>query len=156
METARSLASAVALPEPLSPESGLKRKSSISNADRKRRRLSSQEDHISSQVFDHTGERNPIRRGGGRTEDRKRGQRLFGALLGTLSQSSSTPSQKRREDIEKRQQAKLKQQEEEYDELKRKKREELISARRKEQRLYEKEAVCLPAVCAGRIIYGGA
>jgi hypothetical protein len=37
-------------------------------------------------------------------EDRKRGQRLFGGLLGTLSQSSSSAAQRRRADIEKKQQ----------------------------------------------------
>lgn len=43
-------------------------------------------------------------------EERKRGQRLFGGLLSTLSQSSSNGQQKRRQEIEKRQQEKAKQQ----------------------------------------------
>jgi hypothetical protein len=75
-------------------------------------------------------------------EERKRGQRLFGALLGTLSQRSSTAAQKRRADIDQRQQAKLKLQDEEYGELKRKKRDDIIAERRSRQREAEKEAVC--------------
>lgn len=89
-------------------------------------------------------ERRPGRQNSG-AEERKRGQRLFGALLGTLSQSSSTAAQKRRADIEKRQQDKLKLQDEEYDELKRKKREELTQVRRKEQRVYDRESVSRPS-----------
>lgn len=74
-------------------------------------------------------------------EERKRGQRLFGALIGTLSQSSSSTAQKRREDIERKQHAKLKLQAEEYDEKKRKRYEELIAIRRQEQRKYDKQSV---------------
>jgi hypothetical protein len=77
-------------------------------------------------------------------EERKRGQRLFGALLGTLSQSSSTTAQKRRADIEQRQQTKLKLQDEEYGEVKRKKREDMIAERRSRQRGVEREAVRFP------------
>ncbi|TVY81705.1 hypothetical protein LSUE1_G002302 [Lachnellula suecica] len=43
-------------------------------------------------------------------EERKRGQRLFGGLLSTLSQSTPNGQQKRRQEIEKRQQEKAKQQ----------------------------------------------
>lgn len=43
-------------------------------------------------------------------EEKKRGQRLFGGLLSTLSQSTSSGQQKRRQDIEKRQAEKAKQQ----------------------------------------------
>lgn len=43
-------------------------------------------------------------------EERKRGQRLFGGLLSTLSQSSTGTHQKRRQDIEKRQQEKAQRQ----------------------------------------------
>jgi hypothetical protein len=67
---------------------------------------------------------------------------LFGSLLGTLSQAPSTAAQQRRADIERKQQAKLKSQEAEYDEGRRKKLEDLATARRKEQRVYERSAVC--------------
>ena len=74
-------------------------------------------------------------------EERKRGQRLFGALLGTLSQSSSSTAQKRRTDIEKKQQAKLKLQAEEQDEKKKLKLEALLMVRRREQRKFDKQSV---------------
>ena len=74
-------------------------------------------------------------------EERKRGQRLFGALLGTLSQSSSSTAQMRRTDIEKKQQAKLKLQAEEQDEKKKQKLEALLVVRRREQRKFDKQSV---------------
>ncbi|KAE8371366.1 pinin/SDK/memA/ protein conserved region-domain-containing protein [Aspergillus bertholletiae] len=151
-----TLASAVLLPEqdnlPPSPDAGLKRRNSVAEADSesKRRRLSSQHDHTGDQSPTERkqsspdgAERKPERRPGrgGREEERKRGQRLFGALLGTLSQSSNSAAQKRRADIERRQQDKLKLQDEEYDELKKKRREERIVIRKKEQKLYEEESM---------------
>ncbi|EHA20278.1 hypothetical protein ASPNIDRAFT_136103, partial [Aspergillus niger ATCC 1015] len=150
-----TLASAVALPDQdtiiPSPEAGLKRRqSSITDPDseNKRRRLSSQAEHHDDtqsipdrkQSSPDVTERKP-RRGAGRDEERKRGQRLFGALLGTLSQSSSSAAQKRRADIERRQQDKLKLQDEEYGELKKKRREERAAIRKKEQRFYEEESM---------------
>ncbi|KAJ5371286.1 uncharacterized protein N7496_007378 [Penicillium cataractarum] len=149
-----TLASAVAVPEPdnirQSPETSTKRRqSSVSEHDTKRRRLSSQGD-ISPQARrqqhspqasapDRPAERRPNRQG--REEDRKRGQRLFGGLLGTLSQSSTSAAQKRRADIEKRQQDKLKSQADEYDELKKRRRERRDVIRRKEKPFYEREAM---------------
>ncbi|GAB1210409.1 hypothetical protein APSETT445_009201 [Aspergillus pseudonomiae] len=155
----RTLASAVVLPEqdnlPPSPDAGLKRRNSVAEADSesKRRRLSSQQEHTGDrspaerkQSSPDGAERKPERRPGrgGREEERKRGQRLFGALLGTLSQSSNSAAQKRRADIERRQQDKLKLQDEEYDELKKKRREERVAIRKKEQRLYEEESYYKP------------
>ncbi|OJJ88421.1 pinin family protein, partial [Aspergillus glaucus CBS 516.65] len=147
------LASAVSLPDQdtvSSPpaEPTLKRKSSITDPDAKRRRLSSHS-HASNDANpnDHekenleSGREQKQRRGGRRDEERKRGQRLFGALLGTLSQSSNSTAQRRRADIERRQQDKLKVQDEEYDELKKKRREERLVIRKKEQKLYEEEAM---------------
>lgn len=88
-----------------------------------------------------TPSRPPDRRRSGQMEERKRGQRLFGALLSTLSQSSSSTAQKRRTDIEKKQQAKLKLQAEEYDEEKKLRLEALVEIRRREQRKYDKQSV---------------
>ena len=81
-------------------------------------------------------------------EERKRGQRLFGALLGTLSQSSSSAAHKRRIDIEKKQQAKLKLQDEEYDDEKKQKLEALMEIRRWEQKKYKKQSVSLGVIVA--------
>lgn len=148
----RVVASAVILPEspteqPPSPAGTLKRRQSSLSEDRfKRPRLS----------LDHNNEkpdtgrppqsviqdnRQLERRKSGQLEERKRGQRLFGALLGTLSQSSSSTAQKRRTDIEKKQQAKLKLQAEEQDEKKKQKLEALLVVRREEQRKYDKQSV---------------
>ena len=79
-------------------------------------------------------------------EERKRGQRLFGALLGTLSQSSSSSTaqakaQSRRKDIEQKQSAKLKHEADVFDEKKRQRLEVLNNVRRREQRVYERQAV---------------
>lgn len=42
-------------------------------------------------------------------EEKRRGMRLFGGLLGTLSQRPTNPQQQKRQEIEKRQQERLKQ-----------------------------------------------
>jgi len=83
------------------------------------------------------------RRASGQAEERRRGQRLFGAVLGTLSQSSASASQKRRADIEKKQQAKLKLRDEELQEQKRRQAEEVLRRRRKDQRKYDEQSVGL-------------
>jgi hypothetical protein len=152
------LASAVAVPEqePLhqSPELTTKRRqSSVSEHDTKRRRLSSQSNRSPQTqrrrsspqpaAPDASPESKPARPRGGREEDRKRGQRLFGGLLGTLSQSSSSAAQRRRADIERKQQEKLKSQDLQYDELKKQRKEQREAIRRKETPLYEREAVRL-------------
>jgi hypothetical protein len=152
-----TLSSAVAVPEQdilaPSPDAGLKRRNSSTtdpDPDSKRRRLSTQEekDHPASDrkpsisdAAEQRPDRRASRQANGRDEERKRGQRLFGALLGTLSQRSSTAAEKRRADIERKQQDKLKLQDEEYDGLKKKKREERVALRKKQQRYYEEESV---------------
>ena len=77
----------------------------------------------------------------GRLEERKRGKRLFGALLGTLAQSSSSTAHARRLSIEHKQQAKLKLQAEEDDEKKTHRLEVLMGMRRQEQQKYSKQSV---------------
>ena len=66
---------------------------------------------------------------------------MFGALLGTLAQSSSSTAQKRRVDIEKKQQEKLKLQAEEHDEKKKQRLNALMETRRQEQKKYDKQSV---------------
>ncbi|KAJ0419835.1 pinin/SDK/memA/ protein conserved region-domain-containing protein [Aspergillus carlsbadensis] len=148
-----NLASAVIVPEQetieRSPEAGLKRRQSSTtelDSDTKRRRLSSQAETqetesnaAQTQISPKREEQDSDRKRTRRDEERKRGQRLFGSLLGTLSQSSTSAAQRRRADIERKQQDKLKLQDEEYGELKKKRREERLAVRRKEQKLYEKE-----------------
>lgn len=127
-----------------------RRQSSLSDEGFKRPRLSNGESEArqGTAASPTTSTTTPLdraseRRKSGQVEERKRGQRLFGALLGTLSQSSSSTAQKRRTDIEKKQQAKLRQQAEEQDEKKKQKREALLEIRRKEQVKYDKQSVSL-------------
>ncbi|KAL4780161.1 pinin/SDK/memA/ protein conserved region-domain-containing protein [Aspergillus varians] len=150
-----NLASAVIIPDQdnliPSPEPGLKRRQSSTtdhDSDIKRRRFSAQnenqdpEQHPDRKPSSPKAETsNTGRKRNGRDEERKRGQRLFGSLLGTLSQSSNSAAARRRADIERKQQEKLKLQDEEYGELKKKRREERFALRKKDQRLYEKETM---------------
>ncbi len=146
-ESFRAVASAVILPEdtterPLSTSPTLKRRqSSFSDERSKRLRLDNGQSNDSRNSPASPLDRASDRRKSGQLEERKRGQRLFGALLGTLSQSSSSTAQKRRTDIEKKQQAKLKLQAEEQDEKKKQKREALLIIRRREQVKYDKQSV---------------
>ncbi|KAL1961151.1 hypothetical protein VTO42DRAFT_3096 [Malbranchea cinnamomea] len=166
-----SVTSAVAFPDsdrdPSSPEASRKRRQSIrDDNDSKRRRLSAE---VNQQLAPETSRRRSSiqsaaapapeseakdskastteadarrdKRKSGAEEERKRGQRLFGALLGTLSQSSTTPAQKRRADIERKQQAKLREQDAEYNEERKRRYEELMVARRREQRIYDRQAM---------------
>ena len=149
------------MPEPISqppsPEGpGKRRQSSTSDSGSKRPRLSTEATRDGKDA-DTPASATATRRKSGQVEERKRGQRLFGALLGTLSQSSSSTAQKRRADIEKRQQAKLKLQAEEYDEKKKQQLEALMVVRRREQKKYNKQSVSISTyrLCGqGRLIPG--
>ncbi|KAI5306211.1 hypothetical protein KEM56_001851 [Ascosphaera pollenicola] len=90
-------------------------------------------------------DRAPRRRSGpgAAAEERKRGQRLFGALLGTLSQAPSAAAQRRRAEAEKKQAARLSVREGELDEAARAKKEELLAKRRREQVVLERQAMRL-------------
>ncbi|KAI4093443.1 MAG: hypothetical protein LQ344_002856 [Seirophora lacunosa] len=135
-------ASAVIVPEEaVQPEK--RRISSFSEGSSKRQRLDSKAspDNIEAPTSPKAKERREDRRRGGQMEERKRGQRLFGALLGTLSQSSSSTAQKRRTDIERKQQAKLREQAEELDEQKKQRLESLLVVRRNEQKKYDKQSM---------------
>ena len=136
------------LPQPREPtppaakgQSLKRRQSDNSDTDSKRRRLSNDDD-INPPRKEPSPPRDSERRKSRQVEERKRGQRLFGALLGTLSQGSSNAAQKRRAEIENRQRARLKEQDQE-DEARRKERlEQLKERRRKEQWVYEEKTVC--------------
>ena len=155
MKSCRAVASAVILPEdsldqPPTVSPTLKRRqSSYLDEQSKRPRLSRDEGNsgLESTASPSTSttplDRASDRRKSGQVEERKRGQRLFGALLGTLSQSSSSTAQKRRTDIERKQQAKLKQQADEEDDRKQQKKEALLVIRKREQVKYDKQSVCL-------------
>jgi pinin/SDK/memA/ protein conserved region len=145
------ISSAVIVPESddLSPTSPpqKRRTSSVSYEQAsKRPRLASQVSGDSNGYAIPPSATSPLRRkpsvaSSGAAEERKRGQRLFGALLGTLSQSSTTTAQKRRADIEKKQLGKLQQRDEALEEEKRRKREETDAIRQKEQRIWDEHSV---------------
>lgn len=82
-------------------------------------------------------------------EERKRSRRLFGALIGTLSQSSSktTVAQRRRADIEQKQQTKLKMQAEELDQKRLKRLEVVMGVRRREQKKFDEQVVSCEQKC---------
>ena len=122
-----------------------RRQSSTSEQSSKRPRLSqaSGDEDTTGNPPLPTPDRSSEKRRSGQIEERKRGQRLFGALLGTLSQSSSSTAQKRRVDIEKKQQAKLKLQADEFDEKRKQRLEALMEVRREEQKKYNEQSVCL-------------
>ena len=145
------IASAVVVPEPenlprqTSP-SLKRRQSSCDSESSKRPRLDTRTSQHSSDDRSPTSAMSPPRRkssaiGSGAAEERKRGQRLFGALLGTLSQTSAKPAHRRRDEIEKRRQDKLRQKDEELADEKRLKREELDAERRKEQKVWDRQGV---------------
>ena len=145
----RAVASAVIVPEsseqPHSPpEPAKRRKSPISEQSPKRARLSHGESSHGQGPMSAPParvDRALERRKSGQMEERKRGQRLFGALLGTLSQSSSSTAHKRRTDIERKQQAKLKLQADEFDEKKKQRLDAIMEVRRQEQKKYDKQSV---------------
>lgn len=76
-------------------------------------------------------------------EERKRGQRLFGGLLSTLSQSASNGQQKRRQEIERRQLERAKQQKVEDEGRRAEKLARLNAVRKVEQVKFERESVSL-------------
>ncbi|KKY23575.1 putative pinin sdk mema domain-containing protein [Phaeomoniella chlamydospora] len=144
-----TIASAVVLPEqtetpPRSPT--LKRRqSSLDSSEAKRPRFSTEQsqDFKSAPPSSADGQdrRRSSARGRGVVEERKRGQRLFGAILGTLSQSSSSVGQRKRAEIEKKQLDKLKARREEDEERKQKRKEELTVTRRRQQKLWDEEGI---------------
>ena len=142
-----SLASAVIkAPEPEEAPSVRRRQSSISSNPSKRLRLDTQSSHFPSNEVSPPSvislpRKTPSAVGSGAAEERKRGQRLFGALLGTLSQSSSKPAHRRRDEVEKKQLNKVRQREEEVVVEERKKKEKLDSARREEQKIWDEQSV---------------
>ncbi|KAL1639651.1 hypothetical protein SLS58_007710 [Diplodia intermedia] len=145
------VASAVVVPEssePASPRENpqKRRQSFVSDAGSKRPRLSIDDTTSDSRngprhQNDPPTDRRVERRRSGAVEERKRGQRLFGALLGTLSQSSSSAAQRRRADIDKKQQEKLKLQAQEFDQRKKQRLEELMVVRRREQKKFDEQTM---------------
>ncbi|KAF2400797.1 hypothetical protein EJ06DRAFT_509691 [Trichodelitschia bisporula] len=141
-EADQSIASAVIIPAateqapPFHPAPSLKRRqSSVSVADNKRARLSSSSHSPRSPA----PPADRPRRVNHQAEERKRGQRLFGALLGTLSASANSDAHTRRRDIEKRQKRKLAEQFDEASRRHKERMDELELVRKREQEKFDKE-----------------
>lgn len=131
------IASAVVLPEPdeaplppASPPNALKRRqSSVTEDSVKRARTNG------SDAADASTAPAPKRR------ERGRERRLFGAVLGALSQNPTTAGQKRRSEIEKRQQAQRRQEDEEGEQRKAERLARRRAQRWTEQKRFERLAV---------------
>ncbi|KAK5629637.1 hypothetical protein RRF57_005352 [Xylaria bambusicola] len=76
-----------------------------------------------------------------RQEEKKRGRRLLGGLMNTLSQASAGPQHRKRQDIERRQQAKSTQQRAEEDRLRMQKLSKLEAARKVEQLKFDEQVM---------------
>ncbi|KAJ4422431.1 hypothetical protein N0V82_002879 [Gnomoniopsis sp. IMI 355080] len=74
-------------------------------------------------------------------EERKRGKRLFGGLLSTLSQTTSNSQQKRRQEIEKRQQEKVAKQKAEDDSRRNERLAKLSRVRKIEQVRFDEQVM---------------
>ena len=83
----------------------------------------------------------PARRPSATVEDKKRGRRLFGGLLSTLSQTNTNSQQKRRQEIEKRQHERLQKQRVEDDQKREEKLAQLKQIRIAEQMDFERNVV---------------
>jgi hypothetical protein len=77
-----------------------------------------------------------------RQEEKKRGRRLLGGLMNTLSQAGAGPQHKKRQDIERRQQAKSSTQRAEDDRLRMQRLAKLEAVRKVEQLKFEEKRVC--------------
>lgn len=155
------IASAIVVPEAIKPTpdaaiqsptagpgASLKRRqSSTSENDSKRPRLSRDGSTDSPPPPKVEDDRREIRRRNGQVEERKRGQRMFGALLGTLSQRAAPTPSKRRAEIEQRQKQKLKQQTEEDIRRRQERQEELRAARMRQQVKLDEQNVCFGYTC---------
>lgn len=97
---------------------------------------------VSSQIpKDRGADRSADRRQSASQEERRRGKRLYGSLLNTLSQTTTNSQQKRRQEIERRQQAKVSQQRVEDDKQRQEKLSRLNSARKVEQIKFDEQVV---------------
>lgn len=130
-----------------SDEKSLKRKASVDDDDdekeegeisspKRTRRDSDASDSKYPRVEKNAGQRQVAKQ-----EEKKRGQRLFGGLLSTLSQKPSLAQQKRRQEIEKRQQEKMHRQDAEDDVKRSQKLAKLREIRMTEQIVFEEEVV---------------
>lgn len=140
------IASAVVLPDPddapppaASPSHALKRRQSSAADDApgdSAKRVRTNGEDANDDNADEGKPAAPKRR------ERGRERRLFGAVLGALSQAPATAGQKRRSEIEKRQAAQRRQEDEESEQRKAERLARRRVQRGKETRRFERMAVC--------------
>jgi hypothetical protein len=160
---ARSIAAAIAkiepdrdLDQPESPRSGKRRQSSTSDVAAKRVRLSTEGSADSPSTVRASPLASPPaaeaanqaakdttteRQKSSAQEERKRGQRLFGGLLNTLSQRTSSAQQKKRLEIEKRQQERARLQKAEDESRRAEILQKLKEVRKREQVKFDEQSV---------------
>lgn len=108
----------------------------------KRTRLESgHTDERHEPITQPTKEAGPDRREMARQEEKKRGRRLLGGLMNTLSQAGAGSQHRKRQDIERRQQAKSTQQRAEEDRLRMQKFSKLAAVRKAEQLKFDEQVV---------------
>jgi hypothetical protein len=87
------------------------------------------------------GDAKPVSRDNTRQEEKRRANRLFGALRSTLSQVPTSSQQQRRREIERRQQDKLEKLKIEEEEKRREQNARLYKLRMREQIVFEERVV---------------
>jgi hypothetical protein len=154
------------LDQPEEPRVAKRRQSSSPDPSTKRPRLSTDGDldtqstlqqspKTSPQVADSATpapkDANLGRRESNAQEERKRGRRLFGGLLNTLSQSTSNAQQKKRLEIEKRQQEKARLQKAEDESRRAERLQKLKEVRMREQVKFDEQSVSIGAFMPNEI-----
>lgn len=129
----------------------LKRKASVDERDSSPKRMRDNEDdrprRNSSITRGESQKNDGESRKNAQQEEKKRGKRLFGGLLSTLSQTTgNNTQQKRRREIEQRQQERLRKQRIEGDKERASKRARLTEVRMAEQIVFDEEVVSLICV----------
>jgi hypothetical protein len=162
----RAISSEVVLPEseheqPDVPRAAKRRQSSSSDHSTKRARLSTDGDIDLPSAIRASPSNSPKapesanpskkdtireRRQSDAQEERRRGRRLFGGLLNTLSQSASNTQQKRRLEIETRQQEKARLQKAEDESRRAERLQKLKEVRMREQVKFDEQSVRLDIV----------
>ena len=162
----RVISSEVVLPEseyeqPDVPRAAKRRQSSSSDHSTKRARLSTDGDIDLASAIRTSPSNSPKapesanqpkkdaireRRQSDAQEERKRGRRLFGGLLNTLSQSASNTQQKRRLEIETRQQEKARLQKAEDESRRAERLQKLKEVRMREQVKFDEQSASLDII----------
>jgi hypothetical protein len=146
------------LDQPEAPRVAKRRQSSSPDPSTKRPRLSTDGDLDSPSTLRASPNAFPIaadpstlapkdanlgRRESNAQEERKRGRRLFGGLLNTLSQSASNAQQNKRLEIEKRQQEKARLQKAEDESRRAERLQKLKEVRMREQVKFDEQSVSI-------------